>query len=229
MRKAMFVLAVLALAAAPAAADPLNISNISGIWINNVGGEHLKGLGTSAVTWGDGVAPDSGYTFTAASDIYGAALATPLLLGTFTHHNEPIPSGSGIKAIDLRFGFDTNGIPSALSVTTTFLHDETPNTQPCDYYSTTPCADRVMIPNPILNSLITVGGDQQYYFNLIGFSTDGGATIIPSFISQEGGSNSAQLYGMVTAHQISVPDGGMTVALLGAALAGLGLIRRKLS
>jgi hypothetical protein len=48
-----------------------------------------------------------------------------------------------------------------------------------------------------INSLITVGGD-TYFFNLLGFSTNGGATIKNVFQSPEGGNNSAGLYAMVT-------------------------------
>jgi len=51
----------LALAAAPAGADPIDLTNISGTWQNPVGGSNVAGEGTPAISWGDGLLPDSGY------------------------------------------------------------------------------------------------------------------------------------------------------------------------
>ncbi|HTV02304.1 MAG TPA: VPDSG-CTERM sorting domain-containing protein, partial [Luteitalea sp.] len=97
------------------------------------------------------------------------------------------------------------------------------------YPSTTPCSDRVTISNTFFNTPIVDNMGKNYYFTLLGFSTDGGTTTSNSFISQEGGSNSAGLYAVITTVPVSTPDGGTTLALLGGALMGIGALRRKLS
>ena len=145
---------VFALAAVPAGAGPIDLTNISGTWHNPVGGTSVAGEGTNSITWGDGVAPDSGYLFLPGADLLDAAVSVPLLLGEFTHFNEviPIPNLSGV---DLHFGFDTNGAPASVSAIFPFAHNETPNNtggSPGD-------DDIVTITTPIVNVPILVGTD----------------------------------------------------------------------
>jgi hypothetical protein len=198
------------LAASAVSAAPLDISNISGIWQNPVDGVAVAGAGTSVISWGDGIAPESGYSFAAAPDTIGATTGVPLLLGVFTHFNEVIPVPN-LSAVDLSFEFTTNGVPALVAAIVPFAHDETPN-----HTGTSPADDDIVsITTPLVNLPITVGAD-MYYFNLLGFSADGGATFDSVFQSPEGFSNTAALYGQLTPEP--VPEPGL-LALFGIGLA----------
>lgn len=118
-------------------------------------------------------------------------------------------------------------MPAGLSDTFQFSHNETPNTPPCPPGSASVCDDVVTIGSVNLNQLITVGSD-TYFFNLLGFSTDGGTTIQFQYLSPEGGTNRAGLFGVVTSQPIpSVPEPA-TLTLLGSGLMVAGFARRRL-
>ncbi len=82
------------------------------------------------------------------------------------------------------------------------------------------------VSSVVLNQLITVGGD-VYFFNLLGFSTNGGASFSTQFSSPEGGTNTALLYGNVTAQPVGVPEPSSLLLFS----TGLGLVgfRRRFS
>jgi hypothetical protein len=77
---------------------------------------------------------------------------------------------------------------------------------------------------------------QSVVFNLVIDTALGGTGGLANFFSQDivqtgdlAGSPNAVQQNITTPQGRSVPDGGVTAILLGAALTGLGLIRRKLS
>ena len=182
----------------PEVAASLDITDIEGGWTNATGGsnidiDNVADQGTDTIMWGDGAPPESGYNFTPGVDMIGVALNDNILLGTFNHINVPIPSGTGISSVDYEIGFMTNGQPLSLSTSLMFDHNETSNAPG------PPLSDDIVtVTAAALNSQIVAGGD-TFFFNLLGFSLDGGLTFSDTFSSPEGGTNTAHLYGIVTA------------------------------
>lgn len=227
MKRIAPVFIVILSLATTAGAGPLDITSIVGGWSNlipapNGAISNQPNQLTDSVRWPSPGDPNqSGYDFTPAADIINAALGTPLLLGTFTHINQPI--FTSVTGVDYDFAFSTNGAPNNLSDTFHFDHFETPNgDSPCANgqpngvgVNVNGCADIVTISSVSLNQLINVGGD-LYFFNLLGFSTDNGVTISNQFLSPEQGSNTAKLYGLVTSQprEQQVPEPA-SLSLLG--------------
>ena len=224
---------VLALNVGSALAGPLDITNILGSWANAQPGgitalnvNNVANQGTDTVRWGDPLGQSqSGYNFTPASNLTSVALGTPLLLGTFQHVNQPV-FGTALGSIDYNFSFSTNGNPANLGVVFHFVHDETTNDTPCaagpEGPSLSICDDFVNITSGSLNQVITVGSD-TYFFNLLGFSKDGGLTTRTGFQSQENGTTTAGLYGVVTTTPVPEPT---TLVLLVISLGGVAALRQ---
>ena len=210
-------------------ATTFSIDTIDGDWINANPSSSVTSInnsgndgGLSSVRWSD-----SGYDFESLStpleaDSGGAVFE----IGTFTHQNYPIYSSS-ISSIELSLTIKDIGIFD-INSSFTFNHDETSN-------SASPASnplnnDIVEIDNPIINYLFEYEGS-NYYFNLLGFSQDGGQTIATEFSTIEGVSNTASLYATIT--EVPISGGGSsapeptTMILFGLGLLGLAGVSRK--
>lgn len=216
-------LLMLAMSARPALSATLSITDVIGSWVNPIPPGTVDQITNQAnqlvdsIYWGNQsniVQDDSGYQFTPVNPTNPVLQNTPFLLGDFVHINNPV--NDAITSVQYSFGFSTNGVPSGLNTTFLFNHTETSNHTPCppnpvtSGASVSVCDDYVTVSNLTLNGLITVGAD-LYYFNLLGFSNDGGLTFSNVFQTQENKNNLSYLYGQVTPTPIITENGDPTV------------------
>nr|WP_280860294.1 THxN family PEP-CTERM protein [Pararhodobacter sp. SW119] len=235
--------AVAALVSTSAMATPVSLDTILGDWVNVTG----DGGGTvinngdplSTIRWPDHDGNQSGYDFEAVPTPLAGIIppdrpwtSGPFLIGTFTHLNQPIPTGSAIASVDLQLTLagTVDGMPFSLSPSWRFDHNETPNTSPCEQPAgsdpvSTICDDfvDVSLAAGSGSTTLTVGLD-RYTFSLLGFSTDGGTTIKNFFQSPEGGNNPAGLYAQLSVVPIPLPAAAW---LLLGGLGALGLTAHR--
>ncbi len=232
LKKTLFVILAAGLSGigmvSPVKADILSVTLVDGDWANAVadpvggtitinnsgsaGGLSTARWGTSAQGSGGN---QSGYDFTSVGTSFSVESdGTAFALGTFTHQNWPI-TGTDLNTIQLLLTGQVQGMSATVTATFDIDHNETPNAPGFPLSN-----DVVTITNPTVNELFTANG-QDYYFNLIGFSTDGGSTIIPGFSTREGATNNATLYGRITKAPVPEPATYMLLGiggLLGAAV-----------
>lgn len=189
---------------------------------------NLSGIGTNEVRWGVPVGGQrSGYRFDGVTSQSFTGDGSLFPLGDFTHFNEPIRPPS-ISNADLRVSLDfqSGGDSFSTSFPLVMNHNETPNTRPCNPAGATVCPDIVSFSRPPSAVTVSLGGE-QFVFDILGFSQDGGATVTTEFITEEDRRNTATLFASLTPVPAPVPL-PPAVGLLGMGLVGLmGMARRR--
>ena len=223
------IIAIAAWCALPASAALITINGITPAWvspqpttgitINNLGDPITARWGTPATELGQ-----SGYDFNDAVTpvtVDTNANSGRFLLGVFTHLNKPIFEPF-LTSIGLSITVDIlGGAPGTFTEVFTLNHNETPNNCGCVPGDN----DIVTFSAGLTNSSFMLGG-QSYVLSLLGFSNNGGATLLPSFSSMETGTNSTELWAQIVARPTVVPEPA-TLFLMGAGLLSLAMVRRR--
>jgi len=206
------------------------IIDSNGTWSNPTGTATVSGVGTSTISWGNPTTSDgaqSSYNFSGNSNnINNASIDGSIFdLGMFTHNNYPIFNFNFTGAdLDLSLDiFDGVDLLASETFSFTFGHNETANSLPCDPLGSTICPDVVSIPLAITSDTVNIFGE-NYTLELLGFSSTGLGDVTTQFITEEGQSNSATLYGSLV--KASVPEPS-SYLLLGIGLLGLAFRKIK--
>lgn len=217
----------------PAQALPIQ-GTASGVFVNPTVGVTTTGVGTSDFTFGDASISTTGpnrFTFTGVS--FNTETETPFLIGTFSYFNGTTSGREpSLSSVDLQLGL--NFTTPAVGVQTSSFNlgaFQTLNTGTPDEN-----ADSVFLPNAFSSTVFTLGGT-QYTLQLLGFDNVVGDGFLTSTNTQlnarEGGTASAQLFGLVTAKlpepPTAVPEPFSILSVLSVTPALLMLRRKSLS
>jgi hypothetical protein len=251
--RSAFALAALSCAAGAAHSANVSINNVTALWFDGNPAANVTYHDNNTVSpyarWGTGGpgGQQSGYDFDVANlpinFVVPPSPSPNQVLGTFKHQNFPINAGSSIDSIKLRITadvfVDAAQVGNDLQFEYGFSHWETDNGQKptCANgeawgtgVNSNGCADRV-IANWLASSDTFIVGLDEYTLNVIGFSLDSaGANPFNSFWTAEGQENLAYLVGNVTLRSDLPPEQipePATLALVGAALAGIAASRRR--
>jgi hypothetical protein len=236
--------AALAAAGTMAHAAMVNIDSVTGAWVdvdpdNTVG---IEGLGTSRVAWGTPLfGQKSAYDFEPNGPLPLVDVASPFIIGTFTHENFTIagsPQPSSITGATLQVvvnGSVMNGASAPFSVVGTFVfaHDETTNIggisdcDPAKQESQVPCDDVVTFVSESSTVDEVIVGNIKYIFTLAGFIVDGAP--VSEIKTVEAQENEADLWMRYETESIPVIPVPAPLALVGLGLVGLIGVQRRLS
>ncbi|MEH8160102.1 choice-of-anchor K domain-containing protein [Aeromonas veronii] len=207
--------------------DTFLFSGVEASWINVSGGknlEHFDGpdndTAKDQIRWGGKNENKSGYGFADNDAALNGEipLNEEIKLGTFTHYNYPVSSGTAINTVTMQATFsvtDSMGRVTPVTVTINFNHNETPN----DW------ADpRDIITIGTATASFNFEG-KVYSLEVLGFR-DAGGNVVKTIYTNENASNSFDLIvklvegsgyqlpqttGNVLANDLAGADGGLSV------------------
>ena len=174
------------------------VGGLNANWSNPVGGSsslNNTAPGTDdVVRWGSG-SNYSNYTFDDNNDLIhsdGVQVNEPFVIGSFTHNNFTIQSGTSISAVDLQLSFNVviDGVVTPITHTINFKHNETPNTN--SQVSHPDNDDIVTILNAGFTTSVTVGA-RVYNFEVVGFVDKNTGNVVNSVRTTEQASNTFEL------------------------------------
>ncbi len=152
-----------------------------------------------------------------------AIAEAPFKLGDFTYRNGSTYYSTGIDGVSLNVLL-TIVDPAGLGANNYLFNYSIVNTE-----NTTgdPVLDGDIVKilgQPSPTTFMYAGN--EYTLDILGFSSDGGATIRTDFSSPEGATADAALYARITEDIHGIPEVGSTLLLLGLALLGTSAFRR---
>ena len=153
-----------------------------------------------------------------------AEIGDPFLIGNFSYQNEQTVLSSTVNSVDLSIALNLSS-PAGLDVDAflfeySFFINNTPNTT-SDFLLD---ADIVTITTASSPAIFNYLGT-DYTLEVLGFSTDGGKSMITNFTNPEGLNKWAGVYGHIS-ETAPVPEPA-TIFLLGVGLAGIAGFRIK--
>jgi len=223
-------LSVLTAFASAHAAEALTLTSSTGSWGTPAGTSvyNYQTVGAeNQIRWGDPATSNgpSGLGFTGVGST-PLTIGSIFQLGSLRHFNNPIYAGTAASSVGLSVMLNFAEIASEV-FNFTMTVDETPNSGTCAYFSLTPCADKIAWSNALGDRSFSYGG-KSYTLELAGFKSSPTSDLVSDFISQEGGTSEAYLYGKLSevpqVPQESTPEPSVVFGLVG--LAALGLRRR---
>lgn len=220
--------ASLALANSVQAAPPFT-GNSSGTWGTPTPSAFpitFSGVGTNTFLWGDPASFGTGAnSLSFAGNAFSTNFNTPFQVGTLTYFNGTTTIGTTPNSVPLNVLLAFTD-PSGLNQNFDFAFNLTsvPNTGTPDEN-----ADFVYPPNSFSNTSFNFGG-QDYTLQLLGFSKDGGTTLVNEFRVRESETDTAGLYARITLNPRTTPEPSSIQALLGiAGLSAVVGLRKKLA
>lgn len=217
-------------------ASAASLNGTDGSWSNPQGGSFVNyktADGFDQIRWGD-PAYHSNPTWRDQSGLGFKGVGQTNIevnqifkLGTLQHYNETIWGGTAASSADLGISLDFAEL-GLKNFSFNLQIDETPNVAgTCAYYSVTACSDKISWNNQYASESFSFGG-QQYTLQLDGFRQTADSALLNHFISQEGGTSQAYLFGRIVQAPGNSQDVPEPLTMMGSAVAlGFGGMFQK--